>query len=156
MMTRKLPAAQGDITYAVTRLPHDTVRLYDSISRGVDAAQVEGSRRQKATFDREARSLQESVLDTVRGAAEKTCESCSYTLVAIEKRLEAVVCQAAGTGELARPEASLSHTSSRGAQADVTRNHPSSKYGLQKDMTPSTMPSSPGAYDPRNYSGYGA
>lgn len=70
--TRKVASAQGDTTDTVTGLHQDTLSSYDSIWGGVYGTLVVVRRRQKTSFDREARSLRDCVCDAVRGAANET------------------------------------------------------------------------------------
>lgn len=129
LMIRKKADAKGDITNMVTELHRKTVLSYVSNRLGVNGALVEVSTRLKKAFACEARSLQRSVRDTVRGAAEETRGLFASTPVAIGKTLGVDVCRATGTNDSAKPEVSSSHTVSRGPQAGVCRDCPSSDYG---------------------------
>lgn len=148
--------AQGYITNRVAGLNQDTMRLYDFICRRVDRDYVEVSRRLKEAYYRDARSLQYSVCEVVRRAAEKTCGSSANATVVKDKILEIAVGRAAETGESAKQEAVLSHTASRGAQAGAFKDRPSSGHGSWKEMPTSAMPCLPGAHDSCDHSGYGA
>lgn len=65
---------------------------------------AEVDRRLKKAIDRQARCLQQSVLEVFPGAAERTRESFSKSSVAIDKWLGVIVGRAAGTDNLAKPE----------------------------------------------------
>lgn len=133
VMARKVVDAQGHNADTETNLHQETLSSYDFIRHGVDEALVEVSTRLNKAFDCGVRSLQQSVRDAVRGAAEKPCESLINAPVVIDKRLEAIVGQAAGTVESAKPEASSLHTASRSAQTGASKDRPSSNCGLRSD-----------------------
>lgn len=156
VMTRKIVNAQGDITNVVTGLHRDAVSSYDSIRGRFDGALVEVSRRRKEAFDRKAQSLQQSVGEAVRGAPEGSRWSFVSAPAAIDKNLGIIVGRAAETGGSAKPKAASSHSASRGAQAGASRDRPSSGQGWRKEAFSNAMLNLPGAYDPRDHSGYGA
>lgn len=72
----------------------------------------------------------------------------------IVKRLRGIGGRAAGTSELSKPRASLSHTRGRGAQAGAFSNLSSSGHVPWKGKPPSAIPSLSGAYGPRDHSEY--
>lgn len=130
--------------------------LYDALRRGADGAVVEVSRFLKEALDCEARSLQQSIYDVVRGAVEETPGSLTNAPVAIDKKLRVIVSRTAGTDESARPGASSSHTARSGEQAGASSNCPSFGHGPRKEAHPSATFNSPGALDPRDHYGYDA
>lgn len=104
---RKLAEPQGVITNMATGLHRKTANSYISIRRGVDGTLNEISRRLKVAFDCEALSLKQTVHKAVFGAAKGTRESFTNAPVASDIKLGAIVGRAPGSGESAKPGASL-------------------------------------------------
>lgn len=117
---------------------------------------VEISRRLKEVFDREVRSLLQSVRKAVRALAEGTRESFTSAPVAVDKRLEVVGARTAETSKSAERETSSSHTASSGAHAGASESRSSSCYVSRKEAPLCVMPNSPEVHDPCDHSGYGA
>lgn len=156
VMARNVAGAQGDITDRMTGLRRETVCLYDSLCRGVDGALLEFSRRLKELFDLEARNFSQSVHKAARGAVDGTRGLFANALATIKKRLGVIVGRAAEAGESAKPDASSSHITSRGAQPGAFRNCSSSEHGSQKEMPLIATPNLLGAHDPFDQLEYGA
>lgn len=99
----------------------------------------------------QARSFQQSFRDAVSTAKKCTGGPLGGALEGVDKGLAAIFGCVTGTGELAGPEASLSHIASRNASADA-----SSIRAKPVNVPPADLKlDSPDAHGPRDHPKWG-
>lgn len=99
-------------------------------------------------IDSEATYFQQDVCDGARVVAKSTKGPLAIAAGTVDKSLGVIIGSATGTGELARLEASSSHT----AGWDAHTNASSSRARSDNILFTASLPNSPGALDPGDLS----